>query len=216
MPVIASPIILFYYFQNYIMPYTSNSYSKTYTIIGLSQDDLNAEKVPQFALISDRQTWLWNSIAWKLVDFELAVFQSKEYWDKLQAIFTIEEEWEEVKIKCNMSWAVRTIMNKLASQDGIGNISIQLLNTKSDDWKRRPWTVVTNNLQKIDKKYLENNDKSILLFDNPKTWMQEKIWNSTKDFANKWYKSKYFDVLLANKIKSSIKSDNDTDWDLPF
>lgn len=187
------------------MPYTS-SYTKTYTIVWLSQDDMTTGKAPEFALLSDRSNKLGNTIAGYLLWFDLDIFHSKEYWDKVQAIFTILEDWEEAKIKVNMSSAVRTIMNKLASQKTFGKISIQLLNTSWSDWKRYPGTIVYNDKTKIDTKFLDKDDKSIWEFKNPMNWLIQKIYSTTEEFQKNWYKAKQFDVILANKIREIIES----------
>lgn len=202
------------------MPYNSNSNSTFYTIIWLSKESLESWNQPEFALISERSNWLGNSLKWVLIDFWFEVYNSDKYWSKLQAVFDIIEDGKNTKLKVNMSSAIRSIINKLATQDKIGTIIIELLNTTSKDWTRRPWTIVYNNWNKIVDRMLQNDDESIEHYTDKKTWKNEKIYHSIPDRNEKWYDSQYFDIIIGKRLKEIVAKnkfiDNTKEEDLPF
>ncbi len=205
------------------MPYNSKNYSskneKTYIITWLSKESLDTWAPLQFVLTSDKETLLWDTIQWVLTDFYFDIFDW-DHWPKLQAIFSIIEDWENVKLKANMSYLIRNIINKLSTQDKLGVITIKLINTTNQSWERRWGTIIENDWKKVQSRLLENDDKSIEFYTDKKTWKKEKLYHSIPDRNEKWYDSQYFDIIIGKRLKEIVSKnkfvDNTKEEDLPF
>lgn len=186
------------------------------TITGLKSEVMNAKDVdwnypaPQFAYMNNIENPVGERITWYFWGIKYSIYDAKEYWKKLQvSINFIDAVTRELStLRCNMSALMRSILNRLASQEKLGLIRIELWNVPSTDkdWnedktKRKAVASVFNDGQKITTKKLDFDEQvkagTIKKIMNPQTGVENVVYHSVADIES----AQWFDGMLLAIIE---------------
>lgn len=210
----------FYSSSKKIMFGSTQKQGKIVTITGLKAETMETQDAegqyptPQFALISDISNPMGNFVCGYFNGCKKNIYKSDKYGDSLQAEISLidAKTGESAILRANITGVMRKILNKLASQDKLGFIKIELFNVPQfakewevqDKTKRSAACAVYNNWEKIKETALDFEKElalwSIIQTKNKKGKLETDYHDVTDIDNDKWHDIKLLKMLSNTPI----------------